>query len=352
MRRNFDFSNAAKWLAPQRAVPSTSRDSQQTRKRFRASIFTLALRVLHCASAPASFPISDPRPDRALAVQLPLLHHALTNMQPDEVVNLVSSDSDVQPSRVRKRPRVTLSSSSSSDLEIVSHVVRGASQTQDLSQPDPSPVKAPANPNAATDVQCVGSRVGVRALVDYPHFRFQCVVEAFKRQRAAKKERFCVRCFCYVCDIPASECKEWRVHAKAVDSVHKWRVERESRLETRRRKDQATSPAARIPVVARHTRPAPVRQRIDEPADPPSPDELDVEIVESDGDEPLPMVDDFDDSETFDPVAAMSAFAIDPDCFAFESLALALGDHRDTPTLSTHRRNQSRRQATRSGGLR
>lgn len=277
-------------------------------------------------------------------------------MQPEEVINLVSSDSDVPATRVRKRPRVTLSSSSGSggsDLEIVSHVVRGASQTQDLSQPDPSPARTTsANANAAIDVECVGSRVGVRALVDYPHFRFQCVVEAFKRQRAAKKERFCPRCFCYVCDIPASECKEWRVHAKAVDSVHKWRVERESRLETRRRKDQAASPAARNPVVARHTRPAPVRQRIDEPADPPSPDELDVEIVESDGDEPLPMVDDFDDTESFDPVAAMSAFAIDSDCFAFESLALALGDHRDKPTLSTHRRNQSRRQATRTGGLR
>lgn len=280
-------------------------------------------------------------------------------MQSNDVIDLVSSESDSPATRVRKRPRVTLCSSSGSDgsdLEIVSHVVRGASQTQDLSQPThpPAPAKRPiaGNPNGGTDVECVGTRVGVRALVDYPHFRFQCEIEAFKRQRAAKKERFCERCFCYVCDIPASDCKEWRCHAKAVDTVHKWRVERESRLETRRRKDQAASPAARRPAVARYTRPAPVRQRIEEPSDPPSPDELDVEMLESDGDEPLRRIEDFDDSETFDAVAAMSAVAIDPDCFAFDSLARVLNEHGCETTMAIHKRNQSRRQTTRAAGLR
>lgn len=282
----------------------------------------------------------------------------------DDVIDLISSDSTPPATPVRKRPRVSLpppdlpTPPSDGELEIVSHVIRGASETHDLSQADPAPTNAAAKSPmraakaTAADVECVGTRVGVRALVDYPHFRFQCVVEAFKRQRAAKKERYCPRCFCYVCDIPASECKEWPVHAKAMDTVHKWRVERENRLDMRRRKSQAASPAMRRPAIARYTRPAPIRTRIEEPLEPPSADELDVEMLESDGDDELPTVDRFDDSDTFHVADALAGVSIDPDCFSFEALAATLVEPDRRGGMALRTRNRSRRQTTRAGGLR
>lgn len=34
--------------------------------------------------------------------------------------------------------------------------------------------------------------------------------------------KICSNCFCYVCDSPAIECKEWREHAQATQGAPMW----------------------------------------------------------------------------------------------------------------------------------
>ena len=37
---------------------------------------------------------------------------------------------------------------------------------------------------------------------------------------------FCANCFCFVCDIPSSECKDWESHAQATHTASMWRDKR------------------------------------------------------------------------------------------------------------------------------
>lgn len=71
----------------------------------------------------------------------------------------------------------------------------------------------------------------IRPLQDYPHFRFHCGVEKSKKN-ALQKLRFCRNCYCFVCDVRASECKQWKEHAHAVDE-HRWRNRRNLRRRLR-----------------------------------------------------------------------------------------------------------------------
>jgi hypothetical protein len=71
------------------------------------------------------------------------------------------------------------------------------------------------------DIQITGS-TGKNALSDYPHPRHECVVKSFTKN----PEHFCPNCYCFVCDIKASECTEWKdFHCKA-DRDIKWRRRR------------------------------------------------------------------------------------------------------------------------------
>lgn len=153
------------------------------------------------------------------------------------------------------------------DIEVVSQTrgkkndIAAKKETDATTRTVPAPSSTPISRSQGRrtggmeGVECVGERRGIQALADYPHFRFQCALEAFKRQRAQKKEQFCERCFCYVCDVPASKCTRWATHCKAVDTVSKWRTERERRLEERRRREQCRDPSQRGSVTARYTNP-------------------------------------------------------------------------------------------------
>ena len=55
--------------------------------------------------------------------------------------------------------------------------------------------------NCDDDIQITGS-VGIHALSDLPHPRHECVAKPFQKN----PEEFCPNCYCYVCDIKASEC--------------------------------------------------------------------------------------------------------------------------------------------------
>ena len=58
---------------------------------------------------------------------------------------------------------------------------------------------------------CAIGRSGVIALSDFPHARNNCA--AYKWSEAPEKH--CPQCFCYVCDEPASKCKQWAAHCVA-----------------------------------------------------------------------------------------------------------------------------------------
>ena len=76
------------------------------------------------------------------------------------------------------------------------------------------------------DVTFVG-RTGDNALADFPHARENCVTKPWKSGLFQTNQAFCVNCFCFVCDSPASECKEWASHAQATHTAPMWRVKRD-----------------------------------------------------------------------------------------------------------------------------
>lgn len=247
------------------------------------------------------------------------------------VINLVS-DEDEEETPIRrppKRPRVVHTSSPSSaassappnasddELVVVSHTKRGCSTKRTDSAIRPS---SRGTERAADEgVECVGERRGIQALSDYPHFRFQCAIEQFKRARGFKKERHCERCFCYVCDIPAEQCKTWMSHAKAVDTVPKWRAEREARLEERRRREQCGT-ADRGTIVSRISQPVRVRNELDDSESfeiGNSSDALDCDGESCSGDEEEEISSKCDFDRT---IEKLNEVSIETDCFKMVSL--------------------------------
>jgi hypothetical protein len=64
--------------------------------------------------------------------------------------------------------------------------------------------------NDDDEVQIPGSN-GDNALADYPHARTDCVVYKFdsSTRRSDSNKLHCKNCYCFVCDMPSSQCKEW-----------------------------------------------------------------------------------------------------------------------------------------------
>lgn len=83
--------------------------------------------------------------------------------------------------------------------------------------------------NSINEMCVITSYRGDNALADYPHSRADCVVFPFVRDPKKK----CSNCFCFVCDIVATECVEWSRHCKASYSSSNWQREREKNRETR-----------------------------------------------------------------------------------------------------------------------
>lgn len=86
------------------------------------------------------------------------------------------------------------------------------------------------------DELCVIGTQGANAIVDFAHARHDCIVEPFSE---GNPESFCLKCFCYVCDIPASECEQWKTgqsgkaedgHCHAHQKNARWRSERKKAI--------------------------------------------------------------------------------------------------------------------------
>lgn len=85
------------------------------------------------------------------------------------------------------------------------------------------------------EVEFVGAKTVLDSLQHYPHFRFDCSIYPFRRQRVQRKQMMCERCFCYVCDIEASKCTEWMEHCKATSKSAAWRNMRKTLQDNRRK---------------------------------------------------------------------------------------------------------------------
>ena len=84
------------------------------------------------------------------------------------------------------------------------------------------------------DLEVLGTS-GPISLVDFPHPREDCLMLKFS---ATEHKMFCKKCYCYVCDAPASSCSEWSVHCDATRTEKKWQDART------RAKQQTTVQAA------------------------------------------------------------------------------------------------------------
>ncbi|KAL7540832.1 hypothetical protein ACHAXR_010746 [Thalassiosira sp. AJA248-18] len=124
-------------------------------------------------------------------------------------ITMDDSDSDVEilsPSRFPRRPGSSSSTNNNTnndnDMETDEIQVTGSTMT---------------NPN-----------------IDLPHMRHQCGVHSFTRDVATNgflnnNDKSCAKCYCFVCDSLASECKSWNVgssrdesHCHAHDKDAKW----------------------------------------------------------------------------------------------------------------------------------
>jgi superfamily II DNA or RNA helicase len=108
------------------------------------------------------------------------------------------------------------------------------------------------------DVTVEGTR-GAMSLIDFPHARENCGKHKFELGNFTVT---CTNCFCYVCDIPASDCAAWAAHCSASHSEPRWRKERE-RQRLARSSASTAAPAPAAPTAVRVAATAPARARMD-----------------------------------------------------------------------------------------
>lgn len=90
---------------------------------------------------------------------------------------------------------------------------------------------------------CVLGSIGTNVLLDMPHARGDCVQVPF----AQAPREFCAKCFCFVCDIPASVCQSWEKHYVAMRNDKKWQDERDRARGGRERGMRSKSKTGEVP---------------------------------------------------------------------------------------------------------
>mmetsp|Transcript_18746 Transcript_18746/g.23248 ORF Transcript_18746/g.23248 Transcript_18746/m.23248 type:complete len:258 (+) Transcript_18746:191-964(+) len=118
------------------------------------------------------------------------------------------------------------SSDSDSDIEILP------------SQPPPSQIALSQNVSNCIDIDDDEGVITHSTLtnpnISYPHSRFECGVHLFSGTKKDKK-RHCDNCYCYVCDVRVSDCKEWNRHCVATNIGEYWKKMRQERKNARNR---------------------------------------------------------------------------------------------------------------------
>ena len=69
----------------------------------------------------------------------------------------------------------------------------------------------------------VGTKGGINANSDLPHAREDCVVYPMTTTEKESIKKYCKKCYCYICDIPAKDCTDWNnSHCRATRKEPKW----------------------------------------------------------------------------------------------------------------------------------
>ena len=92
------------------------------------------------------------------------------------------------------------------------------------------------------EIKIIGE-TGKNPLSDFAHPRYDCVIKPFSKD----PEAFCPNCYCYVCDVHASECEKWKVsgdeeeesHCYAERKIVKWK-RRRSKARSKRKLPERT----------------------------------------------------------------------------------------------------------------
>ena len=77
-------------------------------------------------------------------------------------------------------------------------------------------------PQEDDDGVVVTSSTMSNALAEYPHSRKDCG----RYPVGTDPLLFCAQCYCYVCEVKASECRAWKSHCHATSGVKLWQIER------------------------------------------------------------------------------------------------------------------------------
>eukprot|EP00301_Raphidiophrys_heterophryoidea_P005572 c12327_g1_i3.p1 GENE.c12327_g1_i3~~c12327_g1_i3.p1 ORF type:complete len:851 (-),score=232.50 c12327_g1_i3:423-2975(-) len=122
--------------------------------------------------------------------------------------------------KVETPPPSAMVPADSDELEVVAEPA--ASELSSSASSTAQQQTSAAAPVPEGEIQLVSIK-GSLATMDFPHARFNCVRFAFG------DVQHCDKCFCYVCDVLASECQQWAMHCVAKADSRHWRDERAKR---------------------------------------------------------------------------------------------------------------------------
>ena len=76
-----------------------------------------------------------------------------------------------------------------------------------------------------SDVEFIGVNQSAELCL-LPHARCDCPSKKFARGDSRLNAERCSGCYCYVCDVPASDCRTWRAHCSAEARLEEWQKKR------------------------------------------------------------------------------------------------------------------------------
>jgi hypothetical protein len=90
--------------------------------------------------------------------------------------------------------------------------------------------EAPSNTtdmSDGNDIEIIGGNF--QSAVDMPHQRESCPKKSFSFDGMVSiNQHYCANCYCYVCEVKASECTDWTRHCNATCRKASWKSERDS----------------------------------------------------------------------------------------------------------------------------
>jgi hypothetical protein len=89
---------------------------------------------------------------------------------------------------------------------------------------DPMPVDPATIPITEGEDLVIVGQTGQVPSRDFPHARFSCLVFPFRD--SSQRQKFCLNCYCFVCDVPAGNCTKWAEHCAADAKDKYWQNQR------------------------------------------------------------------------------------------------------------------------------